>query len=265
MALSAILSFGAMNVSMVTILRPPTGGVVEDGVVQQRSEGRDGPVRGRPPMTERRRSQQRLELSRQAVRLFAQQGVAATSGEQIAEAVGLSVRTLWRYFPTKESCVEPVLSASLEHFTDVLRSWPAGLTLAQYLDTRFGDADIESAADAEAILQVLRLAQDEPEVRAVWLLVNQRSEAVLAEILAARSGRSADELEVRVQAATVNVALRIATEDRACRAAEKPSDSFAEYFATLMTAMEVAVRVMSEDGTVARRRPRPTIRNSGPG
>ncbi|MFE9687071.1 helix-turn-helix domain-containing protein [Streptomyces sp. NPDC006285] len=51
-------------------------------------------------MNEQRRRRIRLEVSREATRLFWKQGVDATTGEQIAEAVGLSVRTIWRHFRT---------------------------------------------------------------------------------------------------------------------------------------------------------------------
>ena len=67
-------------------------------------------------MSEQRRERIRLEISREAARLFWEHGVAATSGEQIADAVGLSVRTIWRYFRNKESCAEPVVVQSVEKF-----------------------------------------------------------------------------------------------------------------------------------------------------
>src|SRR5690348_8040644 len=89
--------------------------------------------RGRPPVSEERRRAQRLEISRHAVRLFRAQGVAATSGEQIARAAGVSERTLWRSFRSKESCVEPLLSQSLEAFRTVLVTWPPGVALADHL------------------------------------------------------------------------------------------------------------------------------------
>ncbi|WP_143669231.1 TetR/AcrR family transcriptional regulator, partial [Streptomyces rochei] len=66
---------------------------------------------GRPPLTEERRAEIRLEIARAALDLFVAQGVAATTGEQIGRAVGISARTVWRYFPTKESCVRPLLTA----------------------------------------------------------------------------------------------------------------------------------------------------------
>ncbi|OEV12241.1 TetR family transcriptional regulator, partial [Streptomyces nanshensis] len=62
---------------------------------------------GRGGMSEQRRRRVRLEISREAARLFWKQGVDGTSGDQIAEAVGLSTRTIWRHFRSKESCAEP--------------------------------------------------------------------------------------------------------------------------------------------------------------
>lgn len=59
--------------------------------------------RGGNGMSDERRHRLRLEVSREASRLFWEQGVDATSGDQIAEAVGLSTRTIWRHFRSKES------------------------------------------------------------------------------------------------------------------------------------------------------------------
>ncbi|MYU16484.1 TetR family transcriptional regulator, partial [Streptomyces sp. SID8361] len=52
-------------------------------------------------MSEQRRLRLRLEISREAARLFWEQGVAATSVDQIAATVGLSTRTIWRHFRSK--------------------------------------------------------------------------------------------------------------------------------------------------------------------
>ena len=77
----------------------------------QKARARSTPGRtGRPPLTERRKTETRLEVARAAVGLFLAKGVADTSAEEIAEAAGISSRTLWRYFPTKDSCVTPLLT-----------------------------------------------------------------------------------------------------------------------------------------------------------
>jgi AcrR family transcriptional regulator len=61
-----------------------------------------------------KQAQARLRVSRHACELFWERGVAATTGDDIAAAAGLSTRTIWRYFRTKESCVEPVLALSAQ-------------------------------------------------------------------------------------------------------------------------------------------------------
>lgn len=89
---------------------------------------------GRPPLTEARRTEIRREIARAAVDLFVSQGVTSTTGEQIGRAVGLSARTVWRYFPSKESCVTPLFSEGIDSITTFLREWPPGQSLQEAMD-----------------------------------------------------------------------------------------------------------------------------------
>ncbi|MDA3626701.1 TetR/AcrR family transcriptional regulator [Saccharopolyspora oryzae] len=169
--------------------------------------------RGRPPVSDEQRRQQRLEISRHAVRLFREQGVAATSGEQIAKAAGVSERTLWRYFRSKESCVEPLLTKTIEAFQRVLRSWPPELELAEHLRAAYTLVPEESWSEVEAVLAVIRMTHDEPALRAAYLVLRERAEPTFVEVLAERQGVRSDALEVRMQAAAVSAALREATDE----------------------------------------------------
>jgi AcrR family transcriptional regulator len=171
-------------------------------------------------MSERRRELQRLEISREAVQLFRAQGVAATSGEQIAEAVGLSARTLWRYFRSKESCVEPLLAFTVDGFVARLRRWPPDRSLDEHLATAHHTDDQARPGDGEAALAVIAMTRTDLDLRAIWLVLYERAVPVLAEVVAARLDRSPDDLAVRVQAAALAAALRIATEDAAVELAE---------------------------------------------
>jgi AcrR family transcriptional regulator len=166
-------------------------------------------------MSPRRRSLQRLEISREAIRLFREQGVEATSAEQIAAAVGLSVRTFWRYFRSKEACVEPLLTLSVDAFVDTVRRWPADLSLEQHLVQGYRPAEQAAPGDLEAAMAVIAMSPGEPALRAIWLVIYERAEPVLAQVIAERLGRAPGELAVRVQAATLAAALRIASEDLA--------------------------------------------------
>jgi AcrR family transcriptional regulator len=54
-----------------------------------------------------RRQERQLQIAQAAVRLFERRGLAATTVEMIAAAAGISPRTFFRYFDTKESAAFP--------------------------------------------------------------------------------------------------------------------------------------------------------------
>jgi AcrR family transcriptional regulator len=58
-----------------------------------------------PGPRERRRVRTMREIQGEALRLFASQGYAETTIDQIAQASDISPRTFFRYFPTKEDVV----------------------------------------------------------------------------------------------------------------------------------------------------------------
>lgn len=166
-------------------------------------------------MSEQRRERVRLEISREAARLFWENGVAGTTGEQIADAVGLSVRTIWRYFRNKESCAEPILARDAEEFVAVLRRWPRDVSLEDHLTewaaTRPRDPD-QRASDWAAI-KLIALAETEPALRTTWLMACDRVERELVVIIADRMDRPADDIEVRLHAAATNSVMRVLNEE----------------------------------------------------
>ncbi|WP_030542021.1 TetR/AcrR family transcriptional regulator [Streptomyces albus] len=189
-------------------------------------------------MTERRKAALRLDIAREAVRLFTSQGVTGTTGEQIARAVGISPRTLWRHFPTKESCVRPLLTAGLDAATDRLRHWPPDTGLLNFLTGACRQGTLPHVDPA--VLDLIRMTRTEPALRAVWLQAHDDALPVLAELLAGRSGASPDDLRVKVHAATVNGALRAAAEDFALRFGDDAGAAGDELAACLHAALRAA-------------------------
>lgn len=194
----------------------------------------------RAPLTERRKAATRLEIARAAVRLFAARGVLATHGEQIAEDAGISVRTLWRYCPTKESCVLPLLTPGLEVAAQVLRSWPAGGALGDLID-ELEYRCRETASDPPTLLKLVRLTREEPRLRAVWLQAHHEAEPVFAAALAERAGLPSHDLAVKVQAAMLNSAIRTAVEHHAFQADPADADG-----AGLLGALRTALSAVAE-------------------
>lgn len=155
----------------------------------------------------------RLTVSRHAARLFVERGVAATSGDDISAAAGLSKRTVWRYFRNKESCVEPLFDATSLRFIAMLRDWPRTASIEDWLqaclDVKRAPADL---ADDVLAVRLLAMLPDEPDLRASWLMATQRAEDALVAILADRLERSIKDIEVRLCAATVMAAIRVVDE-----------------------------------------------------
>ncbi|MFS8198416.1 TetR/AcrR family transcriptional regulator [Streptomyces sp. CWNU-52B] len=167
-------------------------------------------------MSEQRRRRLRLEISREAARLFWEQGVGATSGDRIAEAVGLSTRTVWRHFRTKESCAEPVVMQGVVTLMTVLRGWPRQRSLEDHLAVELaglheGTSPV-ALADEMLAMQMIRLADTEPALRTVWLMACDQAERQMCEIIGDRLGRPADDIEVRMQAAATASVVRVLDE-----------------------------------------------------
>ncbi|MGC4941072.1 TetR/AcrR family transcriptional regulator [Kribbella sp. DT2] len=166
-------------------------------------------------MSEQRRARLHLEISRAASKLFWEQGVAATTGEQIADAVGLSVRTLWRHVRNKESCAEPIVAHSWTWCLTVLRRWPAELSLEEHLvaeRARYQPGP-EEAADNLAAARMIVLSATEPAIRGAWLLACEQFERDLLPVVAGRMRRPADDPDLRVHAAAVAAVVRVISEE----------------------------------------------------
>ncbi|WP_267714460.1 TetR/AcrR family transcriptional regulator [Streptomyces sp. CoH17] len=195
---------------------------------------------GRPPLTDERKAAIRLEIARAAVGLFVAQGVAATTGEQIGQAVGVSARTVWRYFPTKESCVRPLFSSGIDTIAAALREWRPGRPLQEAFDGVWADDQDLAGPDVGALL---RLTRTEPGLRAVWLQTRDEAEPAFARALAERAGLPDDDVRPAVWAAMLNAALRAAVEHHAHRSAASGSEAapaHADLATTLRTALALA-------------------------
>lgn len=159
--------------------------------------------------------QARLEVSRHACELFWERGVSATSGDDIAAAAGLSTRTIWRYFRTKESCVEPVLSLSAQRFIAQARRWPAELSLAEHMEADMAAHPLTDAelADEISALRIATMSGEEPALRTAYLMVHDEMERLFVPVVAQRLGLPEGDLTARLCAAAVVGAFRVIDED----------------------------------------------------
>ncbi|ACZ90803.1 hypothetical protein Aros01_02922 [Streptosporangium roseum] len=174
--------------------------------------------RGGGGVNEQRRARLRLEISREAARLFWEQGVAATSGDQIADAVDLSTRTLWRHFRSKESCAEPIIMQGVVTLLGVLRRWPRQSSLEDHLATELTNLRLGhetppvGLADEMLAMRMIRLADTDPALRTAWLMACDQVEREMCAIIGDRLERPAGDLEVRMHAASAAAVVRVLDE-----------------------------------------------------
>ena len=123
-----------------------------------------------------KQAQARLEVSRHACALFWERGVAGTSGDDIAAAAGLSTRTVWRYFRSKESCVEPVLAQSAHRFIELAWQWPPELSLAEHMAAHMAAHPLtaQEIADDVSALRIATMSTSDPALRTAYLMVQDR-------------------------------------------------------------------------------------------
>jgi AcrR family transcriptional regulator len=164
---------------------------------------------------EARLDQARLVVSRHAAQLFWSKGFDATSGDDIAAAAGISKRTVWRYFRSKEACIEPVMTVGELRFVALLRDWPTNVSIEDYLHSvmetfAMNPATVEDAIAATRILSILRR---EPALRSAWLMACHAAEQQLVAVIAARAHLSRKAFEVKVCAAAVIAAIRLVDEE----------------------------------------------------
>lgn len=186
----------------------------------------------------------RLVVSRHAARLFLERGVGGTSGDDIAEACGLSKRTVWRYFRNKESCVAPLLALSWKRFALQLQRWPRNVSIETHLADCF-DLEKQSAeeiADAILIVRLIATMPEEPDLRSIWLLSYHDGEEEMMTIIADRLDRSRNDFDVRLCAVAVMGAIRTIDETISL-AAVRDSQTFTT--AEVVAQMSRAIRAVS--------------------
>lgn len=88
--------------------------VVSSSALGRPAEARDGAALGRPPVTTH------ATIEREAFALFERQGFDVTTLDDIAAAVGVGRRTLFRYYPSKNDILWGQFDDSLQHFEDFL-------------------------------------------------------------------------------------------------------------------------------------------------
>jgi AcrR family transcriptional regulator len=134
-------------------------------------------------LRDRLREQTASEIERAAMRLFAEHGYEATTTEQIAGEAGVSARTFFRYFPTKESVLFRDHAEKVRKFRRALEAGrpddpPVQRITAAMIAVQRPDESSEIArARAELMTRI-------PELRSHHASLVEAYESVIADALA---------------------------------------------------------------------------------
>ncbi|MGP3973081.1 TetR/AcrR family transcriptional regulator [Streptomyces sp. 8N114] len=151
----------------------------------------------KPSLRERKKIQTRQAIRRSAYRLFEEQGYDATPVDQIAEEAEVSPSTVFRYFPTKEDIVltdeyDPLIEQAL-------RERPPGEPpVAALREALHASIARIYQADAAETVQRIRLIREVPALRGRMSEQSAETAWLLRRALAERTGRSEDDLELRI-------------------------------------------------------------------
>ena len=144
-------------------------------------------TQGRPSATDH------AAIERAAFRLFEQQGFDDTTMEQIADAVGVGRRTLFRYFPSKNDIPWGQFDESLEFFQRQFAAVPTGTPTADAVHrcvVAFNSFD-DDVLDLHRFR--MRLILETPALQAHSAIKYEAWRRVIAEFVAERLSLAPDD------------------------------------------------------------------------
>jgi AcrR family transcriptional regulator len=148
-------------------------------------------------LRERKKQRTRDAILEAAMRLFSERGFDAVSVAEIADAVEVSVRTVYNYFPTKEHLVfdrmETFEQALLAAIRDRVPGESALEAFRRFVLT--SSVRLEAKEASEVVANAARMITASPALQAHEREVLSRYTHSLAALLAEETGASAEEVE----------------------------------------------------------------------
>ena len=142
-------------------------------------------------LRERKRRLTRQLISDAATTLFASRGFDEVKVSEVARRVGVSEKTIYNYFPTKESMVLDGTDEMVETLTAALRDRAPGESITEAVvralekDMDRFEPDVEGLD--ELVPKFVEMIEATPSLHAAWLEAHARLSRVAAEELAAQA------------------------------------------------------------------------------
>ncbi|MFE2214730.1 TetR family transcriptional regulator [Streptomyces canus] len=148
-------------------------------------------------LRERKKQRTREALLRVAIELFTTEGYERTTVDDIADAVGVSQRTFFRYFAGKEDAALALDEMTVTRFVDAVRARPPHEPPLEALRKAVLESwdtlheVVESVVPVQRFLALYRVIESTPVLLAAHLRRSVEVEEVLTRVLAEREGLDA--------------------------------------------------------------------------
>jgi AcrR family transcriptional regulator len=183
--------------------------------VQERWARRRHPGEG---LRERKKRHTRQQISDVATTLFVVRGFDHVKVAEIAEVVGVSEKTVYNYFPAKESLVFDRADEGIARLAAALREREAGESPTKAVLRALGE-DLDELGELPEEVHMFmpvfaEMVASTPALRAAWLDLQGRLVAVATEELAARADVDPRDPEPLIAARAIAGLLEVAYESR---------------------------------------------------
>ncbi|MGH9044901.1 MAG: TetR/AcrR family transcriptional regulator, partial [Acidimicrobiales bacterium] len=168
------------------------------------------PVGAREGLRERKKRLTRQLISDTATAMFLERGFDGVRVTEVAAACGVSEKTVYNYFPTKESLILDVEDDMAVNLRAALgpgapRMSPIDAAVGIIVEDlrrfyRHWEPEAQARTDLRLIRRFAELVEETPSLRAAQRDMMDRLVRVAAESMAARAGVSPDDPEPRIAA-----------------------------------------------------------------
>jgi AcrR family transcriptional regulator len=155
-------------------------------------------------LRERKKAQTRQDIAGAAMELFSERGFDAVTVAEVADAAGVSEKTVFNYFPAKEDLVFPDGERRLGALLDGIRNRPSGASVVEpFRAATHGFLDQVAGGSVDEIVARPRLVMGSQALRDRLFIWWEQEAALLAPVVAEAAGERDDQLAAAVVARTL--------------------------------------------------------------